>query len=598
MAVRLNTKLSGANAIKKWNDKVGSASLPSNPTQKGNVQTGVVNRANSNVFGGLKNGNISSAASAAGRAMDNIRNAARGWSLNNSGGGNGISRSGSGNGIAGSSNQNGISASASGGFSKLPRSVETPSVSKLPYTAGDTKITKLSTKYSDLPTRDEILPINADMYDLYLHPDRTTINLGDGPIRLTRVDVAGPDTITANGKIYRVERGNFSNGSGLDNNSEQIVDVGSEQQTADVGSEQQTADVGNSYMTDNGNRAFKTDEDVVVTDYLKSRPDSSVRWDASSGDLYVNGYRVPKNEVYLSPEGKSFVNRSTLDSIYRQTVESDPLSAYSVMKNFNDSQADLKSYLEEARNPQKFSYDPEKDKMFKYYSDYYDMLADRAVDDALGQLMGRTGGYVNSNALAAAYQARNNFMQQKANIIPTLEQNAYERFASDRDSYNNNITTALQNIANNNIAYADALNALRTGWNDNQNAALDRDLERDRFESDSNYNNRMLDAQITNWDRQGDQTDRELDIKQQQVDNDYDVGLINKGYVKNEDGSFSPIAPVAVPVASSGSSSSGKSTSSGSSKNSSEDKQKSSGKSSGSSKSSGGGKSSTLIPIV
>ena len=113
------------------------------------------------------------------------------------------------------------------------------------------------------------------------------------------------------------------------------------------------------------------------------------------------------------------------------------------------------------------------------------MLADKAVDDALTQMLARTGGYVNSNALSAAYQARNNYLQQKTNIIPTLEQNAYDRFNGEREHKNEMVNEALKNLMTYNSDFANTSAVMKQAELERENSRYDRDYKYRALEQDA-----------------------------------------------------------------------------------------------------------------
>ena len=243
--------------------------------------------------------------------------------------------------------------------------------------------------------------------------------------------------------------------------------------------------VNNPALNENGNRIARFDNDVVLTEYFNSRPDARVYWNPTTKDVYVNGIAIPKNQVHLTEDGKAMALPDVVERIYQQSQASDPTSSYSITQNYNKVLDRLYDQLGDLNKSEKFSYDYKSDPAWQAYSKYYDLLADKAVDDALTQMLARTGGYVNSNALSAAYQARNNYLQQKTNIIPTLEQNAYDRFNGEREHKNEMVNEALKNLMTYNSDFANTSAVMKQAELERENSRYDRDYKYRALEQDA-----------------------------------------------------------------------------------------------------------------
>lgn len=90
-----------------------------------------------------------------------------------------------------------------------------------------------------------------------------------------------------------------------------------------------------------------------------------------------------------------------------------------------------RDYLNQIINRDKFSYDAENDPNYLQYKNQYTREGNRAMQDTLGQISARTGGLASSYAGTAAAQANNYYMQQLADKIPELYQQAYNRYLKD-----------------------------------------------------------------------------------------------------------------------------------------------------------------------
>ena len=83
----------------------------------------------------------------------------------------------------------------------------------------------------------------------------------------------------------------------------------------------------------------------------------------------------------------------------------------------------------EGRGP--FTYDPSRDDTFQRYARLYQRQGQTAMEDALGQAAGLTGGYDSTYAQQAGQQEYGRYMQELAALVPQLQQNA-SRQARDR----------------------------------------------------------------------------------------------------------------------------------------------------------------------
>lgn len=84
-------------------------------------------------------------------------------------------------------------------------------------------------------------------------------------------------------------------------------------------------------------------------------------------------------------------------------------------------------------NPTAFSYDVENDPVYSAYRKQYLREGDRAMADTLAKLSAMTGGRPSSYAVTAAQQAGNYYNSQLTDVIPTLYQNAYQRYLNGLD---------------------------------------------------------------------------------------------------------------------------------------------------------------------
>ena len=103
--------------------------------------------------------------------------------------------------------------------------------------------------------------------------------------------------------------------------------------------------------------------------------------------------------------------------------------------------------LTDVTNRQEFSYNPLEDANYQALAKVYNANGLKAQQDTLGQAAALNGGYNTSWATSASQQARNDYNQQLASLIPELEQTAYSRYY---DNYNMNLNAlgAMQDADN------------------------------------------------------------------------------------------------------------------------------------------------------
>lgn len=79
------------------------------------------------------------------------------------------------------------------------------------------------------------------------------------------------------------------------------------------------------------------------------------------------------------------------------------------------------------QNIMNFKYDPLQDAQYQAMAQVYGARGNQAAQDTLGDAASLNGGLQTSYAVSAAQQARNQYNQELAAMVPDLEQNAYNR---------------------------------------------------------------------------------------------------------------------------------------------------------------------------
>ena len=118
---------------------------------------------------------------------------------------------------------------------------------------------------------------------------------------------------------------------------------------------------------------------------------------------------------------------------YLESVQANKPGAY--QSKYTDQMDDLLNKIT-MRGP--FSYDPTNDPLYNIYKDRYIMNGQRAMQDTMGQAAALTGGYGNSYAQIAGQQQYNQYMEGLNDLVPQLENQAYQRYADEGDRLINN----------------------------------------------------------------------------------------------------------------------------------------------------------------
>ena len=96
----------------------------------------------------------------------------------------------------------------------------------------------------------------------------------------------------------------------------------------------------------------------------------------------------------------------------------------------------VEAALSKVEKRQPFTYDPSTDPVYQAYDKKYTREGQLATEDVLGKASVMTGGVPSTAAITAAGQTANQYAAAKADIIPTLYQQAYDRamaeFTADR----------------------------------------------------------------------------------------------------------------------------------------------------------------------
>jgi hypothetical protein len=156
-----------------------------------------------------------------------------------------------------------------------------------------------------------------------------------------------------------------------------------------------------------------------------------------------NPFTTATHNTYAANADKDLINMNRNEQYFYNQSNNKNNADYAA-SNYEDL---VRSAAEKVANRQAFSYDYNTDPSYQAYEKKYTSLGNSAANNTMGTLAANTGGVASSYAASAAAQANNSYMQQLSNIIPTLEQNAYNRYNAE-GNYNLNALSGINSAQN------------------------------------------------------------------------------------------------------------------------------------------------------
>ena len=154
------------------------------------------------------------------------------------------------------------------------------------------------------------------------------------------------------------------------------------------------------------------------------------------------------------------VSESTLGNLGKYTQGYKPSEAVSNAQNYltgilnnkpgaynSAYQNDLRGLYDRVMNREKFTYDLNGDALYNQYKQQYQQMGRQAMMDTMGQAATLTGGYGNSYANTAGNQAYQAYLSKVWDIVPQLQQQAFERYTQEGNDLNNRLNL-VQNLEN------------------------------------------------------------------------------------------------------------------------------------------------------
>ncbi len=222
----------------------------------------------------------------------------------------------------------------------------------------------------------------------------------------------------------------------------------------------------------------------------------------SNGTVSIGG--KPLDILYIDDSGKSWAWRDDVASLTEKYakglgVESPTELARDYADNYLD---DIWDRLSDTYDRKEFSYDPDDDPVYLAYKKKYLTEGDRASRDAMANYSALTGGYTNSAAVTAGAMANQYYAQQLTDVIPTLAEQAYQRYVdsyvADLDVIGKMVDvykTDYDIAAKANQAARDNANLSAAASTERDNAAYERNQEAYERYWEEKFNNQKYETQ-------------------------------------------------------------------------------------------------------
>lgn len=119
------------------------------------------------------------------------------------------------------------------------------------------------------------------------------------------------------------------------------------------------------------------------------------------------------------------------DDTYQKVLEA-AQNGDRVLSGFQGSyDKELSELYDKISNRDPFSYSINDDALYKQYADQYTQRGKQAMKDTMGQAAALTGGYGSTYAQSVGQQSYDSYLQSLNDIIPTLQQQAYQKYQDD-----------------------------------------------------------------------------------------------------------------------------------------------------------------------
>lgn len=268
------------------------------------------------------------------------------------------------------------------------------------------------------------------------------------------------------------------------------------------------------------NQSYKTNgiDPVRVTDYVSPAGLGGISY-SKNGVVSAAGTNIPI--LYMDGD-RAVVDRNNLDAAMKKARQNANIRTSEELQNQWDSIYNQRlndAYLNMV-NYKNFRYMPESDPVYLAYKDAYEREGKRAYRDAAAKLSSRNYGNMTSAAQTLANQQLNYYMNQLADRVPELAENAYERYKAGYDMERQNYQDLVnmseswwkKNLELNDLAKKDYDKSLSNERERTLQSYEDMDNELKREQTKRENNQAIIDYIFTNAERRGRFTREEAEL--------------------------------------------------------------------------------------
>lgn len=155
----------------------------------------------------------------------------------------------------------------------------------------------------------------------------------------------------------------------------------------------------------------------------------------------------------------------------------------------------IQDLFDSIQNRDPFTYSPDSDVSYHAYAEKYRNAGQKARDDTLASAAAMTGGIPSSYAMTAAQQAQNNYNAALSDVLPQLEQLAYNKYLNEGSEMRSDLATLMQM---DDLAYQHHVDSYNNALNEWQlNYGVDRDRVGDiRYADETDYSRSQYEREL------------------------------------------------------------------------------------------------------
>lgn len=253
--------------------------------------------------------------------------------------------------------------------------------------------------------------------------------------------------------------------------------------------------------------SFGQETEAAVKAYQKAK---GLTVDGSAGNETQTSLYGPLTDTTSDTTSNTTTTNSPLTNVQKAEKYYEDLKTQAPTYTPNITDDELKSLRESILNPTGFSYDPTTDPVYLQYAEEAQKAAKLGMEDAMGQAAALSGGYGNSYAQMVGQQVYNEKMNSVNDIIPELEQNAYNRYQDEIDIQRDNYEMLSNQEANDYNRYLSEMDIYNTN--------LDRAYNEMISEQNAEAASAQAESEYDKWLAEMDIKDREMTLKEAEAE--------------------------------------------------------------------------------